>query len=80
MLLYMVILTIQQAAKKRGITSSYQLMKLLNVPPGTAARLWRSEMKMVSLETLERLCEALDCELIELLSRVPNKKVRRSSR
>lgn len=70
----MVKLTIREAAEARGIENAYQLQKAMDVKPGMAARLWKAETEMVALKTLDRLCDALDCELTDLLVRVPNKK------
>lgn len=65
----MVKLTIRQAAEKKGITTAYQLQKAMNIPPAMAARLWKGEMKMIALSTLDALCEVLDCEVSDLIER-----------
>jgi len=70
----MVTLRIREAAEARGITTAYQLQKAMGLQPGMAARLWRGEMKMIGLDTLDRLCDAIGCELDDLLVRVPEKK------
>jgi DNA-binding Xre family transcriptional regulator len=70
-------LTIREAAEAKGISTAYQLQKALNVPPGTAARLWRGEMRMIALSTLDALCEALGCELSELITREVGQKKKR---
>jgi DNA-binding Xre family transcriptional regulator len=67
-------LRIREAAEARGITTAYQLQKRMNVPPGTAARLWRGEMRMIGLDTLNALCEAIVCEPSDLIVRVTSKK------
>jgi DNA-binding Xre family transcriptional regulator len=74
MLTAMVELRIREAAEARGITTAYQLQKKMNVPPGTAARLWRGEMKMIGLDTIEALCEAIGCEPCDLIMRVTDSK------
>jgi len=75
MLRFMVVeLRIREAAEARGITTAYQLQKRMNVPPGTAARLWRGDMKMIGLDTIEALCEAIGCEPADLIIRVFEKK------
>lgn len=66
-------LTIREAAEKRGITSSYQLMKALNIPPGHASKLWKGEMRMIGLDTVDALCTALKCKPGDLLRYEPNK-------
>ena len=70
----MVTLRIREAAEERGITTAYQLQKAMEVQPGMAARLWRGELKMIGLDTLDRLCDAIGCELGDLLVRAPEKK------
>jgi len=65
----MVKLTIREAAEKRGLSTAYQLQKKLSVPPGTAARLWRGDLEMIALKTLDFVCERLECELSEIISR-----------
>ncbi len=59
-------LTIREVAEKRGVTSSYQLMKALNIPPGHASKLWKGEMRMIGLDTIDALCNALQCKPGEL--------------
>lgn len=74
MLLPMVELRIREAAEARGITTAYQLQKRMNVPPGTAARLWRGDMRMIGLDTIDALCEAIGCEPADLIVRVTDRK------
>jgi DNA-binding Xre family transcriptional regulator len=74
-------LRIREAAEARGITTAYQLQKRMNVPPGTAARLWRGDMKMIGLDTIEALCDSIGCEPVDLIVRVANnKKIQRKAR
>ena len=70
----MVTLRIRETAEAHGITTAYQLQKAMQVQPGMAARLWRGELKMIGLDTLDRLCDAIGCELGDLLVRAPEKK------
>lgn len=65
-------LTIREAAEKRGLTSSYQLMKALNIPPGHASKLWKGEMRMIGLDTIDALCRALKCKPNDLIRYEPN--------
>jgi DNA-binding Xre family transcriptional regulator len=50
---------VQAIAKKRGITTAYQLQKALNVSPSVAAKLWKDEFEFISRTSLNRLCELL---------------------
>ncbi|MCA1625865.1 MAG: helix-turn-helix transcriptional regulator [Acidobacteria bacterium] len=70
----MIELKISEVAQSKGITTAYQLQKAMNIPPGMAARLWRGNMKMIGIETIDSLCEALDCEPADLIVRVKEKK------
>lgn len=40
----------------------------VGISSGTAAKLWKDEY--VSLEIVDRICEALDCEVHDVLNRV----------
>jgi DNA-binding Xre family transcriptional regulator len=64
-------LRIREAAEARGVTSSYQLMKLMNIPPGHASKLWKGEMRMIGLDTIDALCLALECKPGELFAHAP---------
>jgi DNA-binding Xre family transcriptional regulator len=70
----MVTLKIREAAERQGITTAYQLQKALNTMPSTAARLWRGDMKMIGLDTIDALCDALNCEPSDLIVRANGKK------
>jgi DNA-binding Xre family transcriptional regulator len=65
-------LRIREAAEARGVTSSYQLMKLMDIPPGHASKLWKGEMRMIGLDTIDALCDALQCKPSELFDYTSN--------
>lgn len=69
----MVKLTIQQAAKAHGVMNAYQLQKAMKTSPGIAARLWRGDLTMIGLRTLDALCAALECDLGEIITRETDK-------
>ncbi|MFN0120404.1 MAG: helix-turn-helix domain-containing protein [Blastocatellia bacterium] len=54
-------------AESRGLTSSYQLQHALGVAPTVAVRLWRNVVTRFSLDTLNKLCEVLECQPGDLL-------------
>jgi len=58
----MVTVTIRQAAERRDIKTAYQLQKIAAIPPSMAARLWSGELKMIGIDTIDKLCGALECE------------------
>lgn len=64
-------LTIREACAARGITTAYGLQKALGCFPATAARLFKGEMRLISLDALEDLCDALDCDLADLIRAEP---------
>lgn len=63
----MITVAIKEMAEKRGVTSSYQLMKLLDVPPSQALKWFNNDLESISLRTLNRLCTALKCKPNDLL-------------
>ena len=70
----MVRLTIRETAEKHGITTAYGLQKAMGISPGAAARLWRGDLTMIALKTLDALCNALSCDLGDLITREAGKK------
>lgn len=68
----MITTRIKEMAEKRGITTAYQLQKATDLPPSMAARLFRDEVDMIALRTLDRLCTALKCKPNDLLKYEPN--------
>ena len=68
----MITTRIKEMAEKRGITTAYQLQKLTELPPSMAARLFRDEVDMIALRTLDRLCTVLKCKPNDLLRYEPN--------
>src|SRR6516225_2906666 len=54
---------LKELARKRGITTAYQLQVAMEVDPGTAARLWKKsggDREGISFGMIDRLCEVLD--------------------
>lgn len=66
----MVELQIRQVAEKRGITNAYQLQKATGWQPAMAARVWKGNLRMIALDTIDVLCRALDCDPADLIVRV----------
>ncbi|HYL99486.1 MAG TPA: helix-turn-helix transcriptional regulator [Blastocatellia bacterium] len=52
---------IREVAKKRGITSAYQLQKAMGIHPGAASRLW-NRAEGLNFKTLEAICRTLKCK------------------
>lgn len=70
----MVKLQVREVAEARGIKTAAQLKKAAGISSGAAARLWKGNAETVSLQTLESLCRALDCQLTDLLVRLEEQK------
>lgn len=52
------------------------LARATGIRPNTISELYHELVERVSLEHLDLICEALDCELDELIVRVPDKESR----
>jgi DNA-binding Xre family transcriptional regulator len=66
----MVEFRLKEMARKRGITTAYQLQIAMGVDPGTAARLWKKtgdDREGITFGMIDRLCDVLDCEPGDLL-------------
>jgi DNA-binding Xre family transcriptional regulator/predicted DNA-binding transcriptional regulator AlpA len=63
----MIKVNIGEVATERGIKTAYQLQKLMNLPPALASKWYRNDLKMIGIESLNSLCEALDCLPSDLL-------------
>lgn len=65
----MVEFRLQELARRRGITTAYQLQIAMGVDPGTAARLWKKRgdnREGITFGMIDRLCDVLDCGPEEL--------------
>lgn len=61
---------ISELAKQKGLTSAYQLQMAMNVPPNTAHRWWKGEMRNIDVDSLDRLCAFFECEPGDIIKRV----------
>ncbi len=64
---------IREIAIKNDIKTAYQLQKLMNLQPSMAAKWFRNDLKMIGIESLNSLCEALGCEPSDILKYTPSK-------
>jgi DNA-binding Xre family transcriptional regulator len=53
------------------VTTAYQLAKLCGFTPTLAYSLFNETFKQISLETLDKLCEGLECQPSDLLVYLP---------
>lgn len=70
----MVKVRIQAAAKRRGLKNANQLAKSVGVSRMVGVRLWEGSQEP-TLSTLEKICEAWDCELSELVTICKKRKL-----
>lgn len=65
----MIRFTVEKALSKRGM-SMYALSKITGVRPNTISQ-WASkegaDVKSITIETLDKVCDALDCQPGDLL-------------
>lgn len=59
--------TVQQAAKRVGINTPTEFTARVRLSAGTATSLWHGRSSRVDLDTLQRVCEALQCTPNDLL-------------
>lgn len=55
-------INIREVAESNGIKKPYQLQKKANLTPSNAINLFNNDIKLISIETLGKLCEAFSCE------------------
>jgi putative transcriptional regulator len=68
----MIEIRIKEIAKERGMKNAHRLQLAAELSPAVAARLWKSEIEKISIETLARLCSALECQPGDLFVFVPD--------
>lgn len=56
------------------------LARKTGIRPGTINDLYHELTERINLEHLDLICEALDCDITDILVRVPNKEPRTMSR
>lgn len=59
--------TVEEAARRVGITSASQLAERADLAQGTATSLWHGRQLRVDMATLQRVCNALQCTPNDLL-------------
>ena len=61
-------LNVRAVAIKNGISTPYQLQKAACISASNASKLFNGRSLMISLDTLGRLCKALNCTPNDLLN------------
>lgn len=67
----MIEIRIREVAEKRGITNAYQLQKATGLSASMAARLYKDDVEMIALRTLDALCSALKCKPNDIIRFTP---------
>lgn len=52
-----------------------ELSRITSIRPNTISGLYRNKAASVKFDHLDRICEALDCKLEDLLIRTPNSEL-----
>ena len=73
----MVELKIREVAEGKGISNPFALSQATGLAYATCHNIWNGQPGMIGLDTLDRLCEALDCEPGDLLVRTTSRKAKR---
>jgi len=68
---------IREVAEAKGVPNAYQLGVLIGVTPNVSARLWKDEFTQIGKVTLNKLCNALGCNVGDLLVYEPDNKAAR---
>ena len=56
------VIKIREQAEKRGYRNANQLGVALGVAPNVSSRLWNGEFTKIGVNTIEKLCEVLNCQ------------------
>jgi len=74
----MVELKVRELAEGKGITNPLTLSQVSGLAYATCHKMWNEQPVAIGLDTIDRLCEALDCKPGDLLVRTgPAKKAKR---
>lgn len=63
----MIKVKIREVAAKNNVTNAYQLQKLTGFSPSKAANCFKGEWELAHLESLNTLCNVLNCTPNDLL-------------
>jgi putative transcriptional regulator len=58
----MIRIRIKDVAEAKDFKNAHRLQLAAELSPHVAQRLWRGEVEKISMETLNRICRALDCQ------------------
>jgi len=67
----MIELRVKELAEEKGIDNPFSLSRESGVAYANCYKIWNNQQKMIGLDTIDRLCEALGCEPGDILVKVP---------
>jgi putative transcriptional regulator len=67
-------LQVKQVAEAKGIRSANQLSLKTGIPLASMYKIWRGDARMIALDTLEKICIALDVPAGLLFKIVPDEQ------
>jgi DNA-binding Xre family transcriptional regulator len=76
-------LKVKQISEAKGIKTAYQLQQKAKLSPATAYRLFNDSVSTITMETLEKVCTALECDPGDLFlwsNKIPNSKKSKRSK
>lgn len=73
-------LNVREASQARGVENPFQLSKRAEIGYALAHKLWNAQSSQVSLATMAKLCDVLDCEPGDLLVRSKSSPARSRAR
>ncbi len=65
---------IREMAESQGIKNAYQLRIRAKLAPATASRCFSNELSLITFDTLEKLCDAFNCEPGDLFTKKKSPK------
>lgn len=69
----MITFRVKEMAEYRGLKNAHGLQLKAGLASHVANRLWKGQVERISVETIDRLCEALDCGPGDFIIRVKEK-------
>ena len=73
----MIRLKVREVAQQRGITTITELATRCGLAYDTAADFWHGRMKRVDLVVLDRVCKALQCQVVDVFEQTDDRRAAR---
>ena len=70
----MVELKVKEVAEQKGISNPFALARESGLAYANCHKIWNNQQKMISLDTIDRLCDALGCEPGDIIVKIPVSK------